>query len=167
MEPLTEGGRLHEESDDDPAAILLWMGVIAAHGATAGETSRRFSFLRACPRCTNRCVSTTQSMFRWQAMRGLSPPAPLVADSNLFGVPSVRPLRLQKERFCRQTLALPGLSLGVREARKHGQPSLKVAYHQACLKCHWGDVGSAGKNLEGCTEMCHVLKVSGNREKKK
>jgi len=27
---------LHEESDDYPAAIFLWMGVFAAHGATAG-----------------------------------------------------------------------------------------------------------------------------------
>ena len=48
-----------------------------------------------------------------------------------------------------------------------GQPSLKVAYHQACLKCHWGDVGSAGKNLGGCTEMCHVPKAPGAPEKKK
>jgi len=53
-----------------PAAIFLWMGVFAAHGATAGETSQRFSFLGACPRFTNRSVSTTQSTFCWQADAG-------------------------------------------------------------------------------------------------
>lgn len=38
-----------------------------------------------------------------------------------------------------------------------GRVGLKTAYHKACFKCHKADVGSGVKNLEGCTEMCHVL----------
>lgn len=44
-----------------------------------------------------------------------------------------------------------------------GVPALKAAYHQACLKCHWGEVGSAGKNLEACTEVCHVPKSGASK----
>jgi hypothetical protein len=40
-----------------------------------------------------------------------------------------------------------------------GRPSLKAAYHQACFKCHRGDVGSVGKDPKGCTEMCHAPKA--------
>jgi len=54
-----------------------------------------------------------RARFAGGRMRGLPPPAPFVADSNLFGVPSDRPRRLQKERSHRQDPALPGLSLGV------------------------------------------------------
>ena len=35
-----------------------------------------------------------------------------------------------------------------------GMPSLKAAYHRACIKCH-RDVGSVGKDPKGCTETCH------------
>jgi hypothetical protein len=45
--------------------------------------------------------------------------------------------------------------------------TLKAAYHQACFKCHWGDVGSAGKNLESCTEMCHVPRPKGSPQGKR
>lgn len=44
-----------------------------------------------------------------------------------------------------------------------GLPPLKEAYHRACMKCHWGEVGSAGKNLASCTEMCHVPKGGAKR----
>jgi hypothetical protein len=43
-----------------------------------------------------------------------------------------------------------------------GQLGLKAAYHNACNKCHWGEVGA--KNLSGCTEVCHVPKGAGKRE---
>ncbi len=46
---------------------------------------------------------------------------------------------------------------------KPGLPGLKTAYHTACFKCHKQDVGSGVKNLEGCTEMCHVLKAKRNK----
>lgn len=48
-----------------------------------------------------------------------------------------------------------------------GRIGLKTAYHQACFKCHKEDVGSGVKNLKGCTEMCHVLKIQEKREEKK
>lgn len=44
-----------------------------------------------------------------------------------------------------------------------GVPALKAAYHQACLKCHWEEVGSAGKNLEACAEACHVPKSGASK----
>ncbi len=40
-----------------------------------------------------------------------------------------------------------------------GIPGLRTAYHTACFKCHKEDVGGGVKNLEGCTEICHVLKA--------
>jgi predicted CXXCH cytochrome family protein len=48
-----------------------------------------------------------------------------------------------------------------------GKPGLKAAYHQACFKCHRGEVGSVGKDPKGCTEMCHVLKGQAKLEEKK
>ncbi len=48
-----------------------------------------------------------------------------------------------------------------------GIVGLRTAYHTACFKCHKEDVGSGVKNLEGCTEMCHVLKAKGKRQEKK
>jgi hypothetical protein len=36
-------------------------------------------------------------------------------------------------------------------------PTLKAAYHRACIRCH-REVGSVGKDPKGCTEMCHDLK---------
>ena len=35
-----------------------------------------------------------------------------------------------------------------------GMPTLKAAYHRACIQCH-RDVGSVGKDPKGCTETCH------------
>jgi len=61
--------------------------------------------------------------------------------------------RLLPCRDCHDPVERPGAG---------GVPSLKAAYHRACLKCHWGEVGSAGKNLENCTEMCHTPKAPGN-----
>lgn len=48
-----------------------------------------------------------------------------------------------------------------------GRIGLKTAFHQACFKCHKGDVGGGVKNLAGCTEMCHVAKAPEKREEKK
>ncbi|MGE5698715.1 MAG: cytochrome c3 family protein [Deltaproteobacteria bacterium] len=48
-----------------------------------------------------------------------------------------------------------------------GRPGLKAAYHQACFKCHRGDVGSVGKDPKGCTEMCHERKAQAKAEAKK
>ena len=38
-------------------------------------------------------------------------------------------------------------------------PSLKVALHNTCFRCHLG-MGNIGKSPEGCTEQCHT--GSGN-----
>lgn len=38
-----------------------------------------------------------------------------------------------------------------------GIPSLKVAYHKQCFKCHRG-MGNVGKSPSGCTEQCHAGK---------
>jgi hypothetical protein len=46
-----------------------------------------------------------------------------------------------------------------------GRPGLQVAYHRACFKCHRGDVGSVGKDPQGCVEMCHVPKASAKLDK--
>lgn len=46
-----------------------------------------------------------------------------------------------------------------------GQPDLKTAYHNACNKCHWGEVNS--RNLTGCTESCHVPAGAGKAGKAK
>lgn len=35
-----------------------------------------------------------------------------------------------------------------------GRPTLKAAYHRACIRCH-RDVGSVGKDPKGCLESCH------------
>lgn len=48
-----------------------------------------------------------------------------------------------------------------------GRPGLKAAYHQACFKCHRGEVGSVGKDPKGCIEMCHVPKAQAKLEKNK
>ena len=48
-----------------------------------------------------------------------------------------------------------------------GRPGLMAAYHQACFKCHRGEVGSVGKDPKGCTEMCHVPKEQAKLEEKK
>jgi hypothetical protein len=48
-----------------------------------------------------------------------------------------------------------------------GRPTLKAAYHQACFKCHRGDVGSVGNDPKGCTEMCHVPKAKAKAEVKR
>lgn len=45
-----------------------------------------------------------------------------------------------------------------------GRLELKAAYHQACFKCHKGEVEG---NPQGCTGMCHALKAEGNREGKR
>lgn len=37
-------------------------------------------------------------------------------------------------------------------------PSLKVAYHRACFKCHRG-MGEVGLDPKGCTVMCHAEKI--------
>ena len=35
-----------------------------------------------------------------------------------------------------------------------GRPTLKAAYHRACIQCH-REVGSVGKDPKGCVELCH------------
>lgn len=37
---------------------------------------------------------------------------------------------------------------------KPGLPTVKAAYHRACIKCH-REVGSVGNDPKGCIEMCH------------
>lgn len=37
---------------------------------------------------------------------------------------------------------------------KPGRPTLKAAYHRACIRCH-REVGSVGKDPKGCLELCH------------
>jgi hypothetical protein len=66
--------------------------------------------------------------------------------------------RLLPCRDCHPTTENPGIG---------GQLGLKAALHNACNKCHWGEVNS--KNLEGCTEMCHVRKggVKGVKQEKR
>ena len=151
-----------------PAAIFLWMGGIVAHGATAGGNlptilileslskvyepvrfnhAEHVSMAGGCGDCHHQHrslqIQTCSECHRFD---------PATFKKNVLSD------KLLPCRDCHSASEKPGSA---------GQPSLKVAYHQACLKCHWGDVGSAGKNLKGCTEMCHILKVPGNREKKK
>jgi hypothetical protein len=40
------------------------------------------------------------------------------------------------------------------KADRPGLPTLKAAYHRACIRCH-KDVGSVGKDPKGCAELCH------------
>ncbi len=61
--------------------------------------------------------------------------------------------RLLPCRDCHQRAENPGIQ---------GTTSLRTAYHNACNKCHWGEVGN--KNLEGCTEVCHVPKGQGKKK---
>ena len=151
-----------------PAAIFLWMGVFAAPGATAGGNlptililgslskvyepvrfnhAEHVSMAGGCGDCHHQHrslqIQTCSECHRFD---------PAAFKKNVLTD------KLLPCRDCHSASEKPGSS---------GQPALKIAYHQACLKCHWGDVGSAGKNLEGCTEMCHVPKVPENREKKK
>lgn len=44
------------------------------------------------------------------------------------------------------------------------RPTLKVAYHRACFRCHGRDVGSVGEDPKGCTEMCHARKSQARAE---
>jgi len=41
-----------------------------------------------------------------------------------------------------------------------GMPSLKVAYHRTCFKCHRG-MADLGIDPKGCTLLCHAKKVAG------
>ena len=66
--------------------------------------------------------------------------------------------RIRPCKDCHAASARPG---------EIGKPGLKAAYHQACFKCHRGEVGSVGKDPKGCTEMCHVPKAQAKPEEKK
>ncbi|HZW36477.1 MAG: cytochrome c3 family protein [Deltaproteobacteria bacterium] len=55
----------------------------------------------------------------------------------------------------------------VRTGAGTGRPTLKAAYHQACFKCHRGDVGTVGKDPKGCTEMCHLPAAQARFQEKK
>lgn len=68
-------------------------------------------------------------------------------------------LRVEKVLPCKDC------HMAVERPGAKGQLDLKTAYHNACNKCHWGEVNS--KNLAGCTESCHVAKVAGKQEKAK
>ncbi|MEW6720560.1 MAG: cytochrome c3 family protein [Thermodesulfobacteriota bacterium] len=61
--------------------------------------------------------------------------------------------RLLPCRDCHPRAENPGIS---------GMLGLRSAYHNACNKCHWGEVGS--KNLGGCTEVCHLAKAPAKQE---
>jgi hypothetical protein len=62
-------------------------------------------------------------------------------------------------RECHTASAKPGSGIG--------RPTLKVAYHQACFKCHRGDVGTVGQDPKGCTEMCHAPIAQARLQEKK
>ena len=151
-----------------PAVIFLWMGVFVAQGAAAGQNlptililgslsrvyepvrfnhAEHVSMAGGCADCHHQHrslqIQTCSECHRFD---------PAAFKKNIIAD------KLLPCRDCHSASETPGST---------GQPALKIAYHQACLKCHWGEVGSAGKSLDSCTEVCHVPKVPGNREKKK
>jgi hypothetical protein len=77
-------------------------------------------------------------------------------DSSAFK----KSVKLAKLRPCRECHAPAHLS------DNPGRPSLQVAYHRACFKCHRGDVGSVGKDPKGCVEMCHSPKAQAKLDRK-
>jgi hypothetical protein len=150
------------------AALFVWMGVVAANGAAAaadlpkvltlGSLSKvyepvRFdhaehvSMANGCGDCHHQ-----HRALQIQACSECHRIDPAAFKKNV-AVDKLLPCR-----DCHGASEKPGAN---------GMPPLKVAYHQACLKCHWGDVGSAGKNLEACTEMCHAPKARDQKEQKK
>jgi hypothetical protein len=151
-----------------PAAVFLWMGVFAAHGATTGgklptililgSLSKVYEPVRfnhaehvplagGCGDCHHQ-----HRLLQIQTCSECHRIDPAAFKKNVIAD------KILPCRDCHSASERPGAT---------GQPALKYAYHQACLKCHWGEVGSSGKNLEGCTEVCHAPKVPENREKKK
>jgi hypothetical protein len=71
---------------------------------------------------------------------------------------SVNAAALKPCRDCHAASARPG---------DISRPGLKAAYHQACFKCHRGEVGSVGQDPKGCTEMCHASRAQAKLEEKK
>ena len=69
-------------------------------------------------------------------------------------------VKLDKLRPCRECHA------AAYKADDPGRPTLQVAYHRACFKCHRGDVGSVGKDPKGCVEMCHDPKAQAKLDRK-
>ena len=151
-----------------PTAIFLWMGVFAAHGAIAGgnlpttlmlgSLSKVYEPVRfnhaehvsnagGCADCHHQ-----HRAMQVQACSECHRIDPAAFKKNIIAE------KLLPCRDCHSASERPGSS---------GMPALKIAYHQACLKCHWGEVGSGRKNLESCTEVCHVPKVPEKGEKKK
>jgi hypothetical protein len=151
-----------------PAVVFLCVGVFAAQGAVAGENppkvltlgslsrvyepvrfnhAEHVSMAGGCADCHHQHraleIQTCSECHRFD---------PAAFRKNVLAD------RLLPCRDCHPASGNPG---------NGGEPALKIAYHRACFKCHWGEVGSAGKNLGSCTEMCHVPKVPGNREEKK
>ncbi len=62
-----------------------------------------------------------------------------------------RSVKAEKFRPCRECHA------AAYSPNRPEAPTLKVAYHRACIRCH-REVGSVGKDPKGCTEMCHDRK---------
>jgi hypothetical protein len=152
-----------------PAAIFLWMGVVAAHGANAGGNLPKVLLLGTLSKvyepvrfnheehvsnaggCAD-CHHQHRTM-QIQACSECHKFDPAAFKKNIVTD------KLLPCRDCHSASARPGVTV---------EPSLKIAYHQACLKCHWGQIGDAGKTLGSCTEICHApKKVPENSEKKK
>jgi hypothetical protein len=69
---------------------------------------------------------------------------------------------VQPEAFKKS--ALPGKLKGCRNCHPPAirpaapeVPTLQAAYHRACFKCH-REMGSVGKDPQGCTDTCHAKK---------
>ena len=151
-----------------PAAVFLLMGVIAAQGIGAAENLPKVLLIGSLSKvyepvrfnheehvsnaggCAD-CHHQHRTM-QIQACSECHRIDPAVFKKNVLTD------KLLPCRDCHSASERPGAS---------GQPALKIAFHQACLKCHWGEVGSGRKSLDSCTEVCHVPKVREKQKEKK
>jgi hypothetical protein len=150
------------------AAIALWIGIAAAGDTTANgklpgvltlgrlsgvydpvefDHSGHVSMAAGCADCHH----------QHGAMQVQSCSECHRIDPSVFKK-SVNAAALKPCRDCHSASPRPG---------ETGRPGLKAAYHQACFKCHRGEVGSVGRDPKGCTEMCHVPRAKAKLEEKK
>lgn len=149
-------------------AVALWIGVCAAGDATAGENAPKAITLGSlskdyepvrfdhaghvamaggCADCHHQHGST-----QVQTCPDCHRIDPSVFKKNVSAG------KLRPCRDCHAASARPG---------EEGKPGLMAAYHQACFKCHRGEVGSVGRDPKGCAEMCHVPRGQAERMGKK
>jgi hypothetical protein len=151
-----------------PVAIIFWMVGIAAQGMASGENLPKVLLLGSLSKVyepvrfdhaehVSMVGGCADCHHQHRAMQIQACSECHRIDSAAFKR-NVLADKLLPCRDCHMASEKPGIT---------GVPSLKAAYHQACLKCHWGEVGSAGKTLEGCTEMCHVPKAREKQQEKK